>query len=141
MGVPILTFVVALAAGSVLTARWLPDTGSGPVGTIALAAVSGLVGITCALVAVHVCYLVQQLDQSASLDVSGGNPEIVSNAILSTLRDAGPVIGLAAVAYLLAPGSDDGLTASRDGAENDIGTRLQRGEDDGSKTVDLRGRS
>lgn len=107
MGVPLFILLVAFAAGAVLPARWLPDLAPGRVGGLALVVVCALLGITLALVAVHVYELVRQLDQAGSLDVSAQKPDIVANAILTTLRDIGPILGLAAATFLLAPAPEE----------------------------------
>jgi hypothetical protein len=114
MGLPILIFVVAFAIGSVLPARWLPDLASGNVSGLALIVVCGLLGMVLSLVAVHAYELVRQLNQAQALGLSGQKPDTAANAILTTLRDVGPILGLAAATYLLAPApaSEDELPAS-----------------------------
>jgi hypothetical protein len=106
MGVPILIFVVAFAVGSVGPARWLPELEDGRVGGLALTVVCGLLGVVLALVAVHAYELVRQLHQARALGLSDQKPDTIANGILETLRDAGPILGLAAVTYLLAPASE-----------------------------------
>jgi hypothetical protein len=114
MGVPILIFLVAFAVGSVVPARWLPDLAHGSVGGLALMVVCGLLGIALALVAVHVYELVRQLDQAGPLGLNDQKPDTVANAILTTLRDVGPILGLAAATYLLAPAPDESDSSQSD---------------------------
>jgi hypothetical protein len=112
MGVPILIFVVAFAIGSILPARWLPDLAPGRVGGLALMVVCGMLGMVLALVAVHAYELVRALNQAGPLGLSGQKPDTTANAILTTLRDAGPILGLATATYLLAPAPEDQLPVS-----------------------------
>jgi hypothetical protein len=113
MGVPILIFLVAFAIGSVAPARWLPDLAPGSVGGLALMVVCGLLGIALALIAVHAYELIRQLDQAGPLGLSAQKPDTTANAILTTLRDVGPILGLAAAAYLLAPAPDEDQPSQR----------------------------
>jgi hypothetical protein len=114
MGVPILIFVVAFAVGSVAPARWLPDLADGRVGGLALIVVCGLLGMVLALAAVHIYELVRQLQQARALGLSAQKPDTIANAILTTLRDAGPILGLAAAVYLLAPAPEEELPEAAD---------------------------
>jgi hypothetical protein len=109
MGVPILIFLIAFAAGSVATAGLLPDLAEGRVAGIALLVVAGLAGMALALVAVHVYEIVRQLDNAGALEVAGSKPDVVANGLMTMLRDIGPILGLAAAVYLLAPGGEDDL--------------------------------
>jgi hypothetical protein len=107
VGVPIFIFVLAFAVGSVLPARLLPALAEGHIAGIALLVTCGLFGMVVALVAVHVYEIVRQLDQARSLGLSNAKPDTIANGILTTLRDAGPILGLAAAVYLLAPAPDE----------------------------------
>jgi hypothetical protein len=109
MGVPILIFLIAFAAGGVAAAGVLPELAEGRVAGVVLLVVAGLAGMTLALVAVHVYQIVRQLDNAGTLGVVGSKPDIVANGLMAMLRDIGPTLGLAAAVYLLAPGREDDL--------------------------------
>jgi hypothetical protein len=109
MGVPILIFLVAFAAGGVAAAGVLPDLAEGRVAGIALLVVAGLAGMSLALVAVHVYEIVHQLDNAGTLGIAGAKPDVVANGLMAMLRDVGPILGVAAVVYLLAPRREDDL--------------------------------
>jgi hypothetical protein len=106
VGVPILIFVVGFVVGSALPARWLPDLGEGQVAGVAFLVVCGLVGMVFALVALHVYEIGRQLDSASSLGVDNAKPDVIANGLLAMLRDIGPIFGLAAAVYLLAPTPD-----------------------------------
>ena len=106
MAVPIVIFVVGFVVGSALPARWLPDLGEGRVAGVAFLVVCGLVGMVFALVALHVYEIVRQLDTANSLGVGNAKPDVIANGLLEMLRDIGPILGLAAAVYLLAPAPD-----------------------------------
>jgi hypothetical protein len=113
MGLPILIFLVAFAAGGVAAAGVLPDLADGRVAGIALFAVAGLAGMAVALVAVHVYEIVRQIHDAGALGAAGSKPDVVANGLMAMLRDIGPIVGLAAAVYLLAPRRDDDLAARR----------------------------
>jgi len=106
MGVPIVIFVVGFVVGSALPARWLPDLDDGRVAGVAFLVVCGLVGMVFALAALHVYQIVRQLDSASSLGVVNAKPDVIANGLLAMLRDIGPILGLAAAVYLLAPALD-----------------------------------
>lgn len=118
MAIPILIFVVGFGAGSALPARWLPDLGEGRVAGVAFLVVCGLVGMVFALVALHVYEIVRQLDSASSLGVANAKPDVIANGLLAMLRDIGPILGLAAAVYLLAPepDQDESFGAPAEGA-------------------------
>jgi hypothetical protein len=108
MGVPILIFLIAFAVGSVATAGLSPDLGQGRVAGIALLVVAGLAGMTVALIAVHVYAIVRELDHVGTLGIAASSkPDVVANGLMAMLRDIGPIVGLAAAVYLLAPARED----------------------------------
>ena len=107
MALPILILLVALVVGAVLSARWLPELAEGRVAGIALLVTCGLTGMVLALVAVHVYEIGRQLTSASSLGVTNAKPDVVANGIMTMLRDVGPILGLAAAVYLLAPAPDD----------------------------------
>jgi uncharacterized membrane protein YhaH (DUF805 family) len=104
VAVPILVFVISLAAGAALTARWLPDLGNGRIPETAFWVTCGLAAVAFALVAVHVYEIVRLLNSASVGGIGNATPDIVASGITDTLRDAGPILGLAAVVYLLAQG-------------------------------------
>ncbi|HTP22829.1 MAG TPA: hypothetical protein VMJ65_24700 [Solirubrobacteraceae bacterium] len=107
MGVPILIFLIAFGAGGVAAAGLLPDHADGRVAGIALLVIAGLAGMTLALIAVHVYEIARQLDNAGTLGISGSKPDVVANGLMAMLRDIGPIVGLAAAVYLLAPGREN----------------------------------
>ena len=107
MGVPILIFLLAFAVGAAATPAVLPDLADGRVAGIALFVVAGLAGMTLALVAVHVYEIIRQLDNAGSLGIASARPDVVANGLMAMLRDIGPILGLAAAVYLLAPAPED----------------------------------
>ena len=115
MGVPILIFLIAFAAGGIAAAGLLPDLAGGRVAGIALLVVAGLTGMTLALVAVHVYEIVRQLDNAGALGITGSKPDVVANGLMAMLRDIGPILGLAAAVYLLAPAPEDDLPSVQSG--------------------------
>jgi hypothetical protein len=100
---PILIFLAGFLAGAIAPARWLPDVGDGRVAGLAFLLICGLLGIVVALVAVHVYEIVRQLNNATVLGLGGEKPDVVANGITTTLSQIGPVLGIAAVVYLLAP--------------------------------------
>jgi hypothetical protein len=109
MAVPILVFLVALVVGAVLTARLLPDLAEGRVAGIALLVICGLTGMVLALVALHVYEIGRQLNSASSLGIANSKPDVVANGVMAMLRDIGPILGLSAAVYLLAPAPDEDL--------------------------------
>jgi hypothetical protein len=101
--IPIVIFVVCLGAGVIASAQWLPDLADGPVGGIALFVVCGLVGTALAMVGLHIYSIVQALDQIGEGVKAVGKGEIVASGLADLSWEAGSVIALAAVVYLLAP--------------------------------------
>jgi hypothetical protein len=73
---------------------------------LAFVVVCCLVGIALALVGVDVYEIVRDIDRTT--DVGGvGKADILAGGLSSILRDVGPVIGLAAAVYLLAPAKNE----------------------------------
>ena len=107
MSTPILIFVAGFLVGAIAPARWLPDVGDGRVAGIAFLLICGLLGMVVALVAVHVYEIVRQLHNAAALGLAGEKPDVVANGITTTLSQIGPVLGIAAAVYLLAPAPDE----------------------------------
>jgi hypothetical protein len=109
MGVPILIFLITFAAGGIAAAGLLPELAEGRVAGVALLVVAGLAGMTLALIAVHVYEIVRQLNNAGTLGITGSKPDVVANGLMAMLRDIGPILGLAAAVYLLAPGGEDDM--------------------------------
>jgi hypothetical protein len=102
MLIPIAIFVVCLCAGVAGSARWLPPLAEGPVGGLSFFAVCGLLGAGLALVGLQISSIVEQLDRL------GGGFGVSKQAVLRSglqelLLEAGLLLGLALVVYLLAP--------------------------------------
>ena len=110
MAVPILICLVALAAGALLAARWLPDLGDTRTTLIAFWVTCGLAGIALALIAVHVYEIVRQLNTANIGSLGNAKPDIAATGITDTLRDIGPILGLAAAVYLLAVARGEQMT-------------------------------
>jgi hypothetical protein len=53
--------------------------------------------------------IARQLNDASSLGVGNEKPDVVANGIMAMLRDVGPILGLSAAVYLLAPAPDDGF--------------------------------
>jgi hypothetical protein len=106
VAVLVLIFVATFAGGAIASARWLPPLALGRVGGLAFFAVCGLLGMSLALIGVHVYEIVRQVDQFApGLGVK--KQDLVASDLETTLRDTGPVLGLAIAVYLLGPGEDE----------------------------------
>jgi hypothetical protein len=104
MLVPVLIFVACLSAGVIVSARWLPDLDEGPVGGIAFSVTCGLLGIALALVGLHIYSIVETVDQIGG-DLSGiRKGGIVASGLGDMSWEAGSVLALATLVYLLAPG-------------------------------------
>lgn len=97
MIVPIVIFVVCFGGGAVAAANWLPDLGAGQVAGLAFFTVCGLLGGALGLVGLHVYSLINEL---GSRDLGEG--ELLAAILRNILLDAGTLVGLAAITYLLA---------------------------------------
>jgi hypothetical protein len=101
MLVPVLIFAICLSVGVIVGSRWLPDLAAGPEGGFAFFAVCGLLGAALGLVGLHVFSIVEELAKESSGNI--GKANIVAAGLISMVWEAGSVLGLAAVVYLLAP--------------------------------------
>ena len=92
-----------------------PTLGEGRVAGVAFLVVCGLVGMVFALVALHVYEIVRQLDSASSLGVGDAEPDVIANGLLATLRDIGPILGIAAAVdpSAPAPAASDRLVSGR----------------------------
>ena len=109
-GGPNCHLAVTLVAGVVLAARWLPGLGKGRADTLAFWVTCGLAGIAVSLVGVHIYEIIRQLDNANLEAVANSKPDIVATGIIDTLAEVGPIVGLSAVVYLLAPAVSRALT-------------------------------
>jgi hypothetical protein len=107
LAVPILIFLIAIVAGAAVAARWLPMLERDRVGTLAFWVTCGLAGVALALGAVHVYEVVRELNNLSGGDLGNAKPDVVATGLIDTLRDIGPVLGLGAAVYLLAPASTE----------------------------------
>ena len=100
MVVLVVVAAVCFTAGVFAATRWLPELDEGPVGAIAFFVVCGLSGAAAGLIGINVDSVVRALEREG-----GANLEtfIVTNGLVSILRDSGTIAGLALIAYLLAP--------------------------------------
>jgi hypothetical protein len=110
-------FLVALAAGWLLALRLLPALDSEPVGQLALITVSLLLGMALATVALEVYEVARELSSSVGTIPASTKPDLIAQAIATCLRDGGPLLGLAAVVYLLAPGASRTLSERARGGQ------------------------
>jgi hypothetical protein len=102
MLVLIIVAVVCFVAGVYSSSRWLPELADGPVGSVAFFVICGLSGAAIGLIGIHVDSVIRSLERSG-LGGKSFDTLIVADGLASMLRDSGTVIGLALVAYLLAP--------------------------------------
>lgn len=100
VAVPIVIFVFCVSAGVFASSRWLPDLAGGTVGGLALFVVCGLLGASLGLVGLQIYSTVRQAEVLGRI---AGSSTIVANGLSAILWQAGSLLGLAAVVYLLAP--------------------------------------
>ncbi len=99
----IVVAVGCFAAGSFGVYWWLPELAPSPSGRIAFVSVCGLVGAATALVGITVDGVVRELQKSEYGHIGRFEVAIVSSGLIDILRDAGTLVALALIAYLLAP--------------------------------------
>jgi hypothetical protein len=104
VAVPILILLVSFGGGAAVAARWLPDLRRSRIEAVAFVATCGLAGIALAVVGVHVYEIVRQLNSASAGGVGNAKADIVATGVTDTLGDAGPILGIAAVVYLLGSG-------------------------------------
>jgi hypothetical protein len=107
MLIPVVIFVGCLSAGVIAGARWLPDLDESPVGGIAFFVTCGLLGLALALVGLHLYSIVEAVDQIGGGLKVVGKGEIVASGLVSMSWEAGSVLALATLVYLLAPPSTE----------------------------------
>jgi hypothetical protein len=100
--VPAVVFVVCFFGGVWVATQWLPGLARGPVGDIAFFAICGLIGAGLGVVGLHIYLTARELNETNGLGV-GGNSRVLADGLLEILLNGGTVLGLATIAYLLAP--------------------------------------
>jgi hypothetical protein len=95
----LVVFFVCFSGGVLASSRWLPDLADGPAGGIAFLAVCGLLGAALSVIGLEV------LSTARSLEGIRGrlDSEVLTQGLVLIMRDGGTLLGLAAIAYLLAP--------------------------------------
>jgi hypothetical protein len=102
MIVPIVIFLACLGAGVTAAARWLPDLAVGPRGGLAFFVVCGLLGAAAGIIGLRIYSIANSIGEFKSL----GNGEIVADGLADMLWEAGLLLGLATLIYLLAPAAE-----------------------------------
>ena len=97
-----IVFLVCFFGGVWAAVRWLPELAPGPVGDVAFFAICGLIGAGLGVVGLHIYLMVRELEGTNGLGL-GGNSVALASGLLEILLDGGTVLGLATIAYLLAP--------------------------------------
>ncbi len=114
-----LVFLVCFGVGLTAAANWLPDLAPGPVGGMAFRAVCLLLGAALAMVGLHTYTLIDDLGGPGSgID----EPEFLATVLRNILEDAGTLLGLAAIVYLLAPPGEE-LVEEEPGGGGDVRDR------------------
>jgi hypothetical protein len=108
MLVPALVFLACFGGGIFAATRWLPELAPGPVGGIAFFAICGLLGAGLGVVGLHTYIIVQELETigGTRFDTEGS---LLAGGLLTMMLDGGTLFGLATIAYLLAPHSDEDI--------------------------------
>jgi hypothetical protein len=106
MLVPVLVFFACFGAGVMSSARWLPDLASGSVGGLAFFAVVGLFAAALSMAGLHAYSIITELT-SRPPGFPIDKAEILASGLRNILLDAGTLVGLAGIVYLLAPPADD----------------------------------
>jgi hypothetical protein len=109
MLIPVLVFFACFGAGVMSSARWLPDLASGSVGGLAFFAVVGLISAALSMAGLHAYSIIAELT-SRPPGLGIDKAEIVASGLRNILLDAGTLLGLAGIVYLLAPPADDDET-------------------------------
>ncbi len=107
MLVPVGIFVISFAVGAYACGSTIPSLGVSRVGQISSTVVCVLLGVVAALVALHVYEIVRELNSAVVTTGVLKKPDAIGEGLETLLRDAGPVLGLAATVYLLAPTPED----------------------------------
>lgn len=102
MLIPVVIFGVCLCAGVVAGAYWLPDLVDGVVGDLAFFVVCGLLGTALALVGLRTYLIVETVDQIGGGTQGIEKSQVIATGLASMTWEAGSVLALATVVYLLA---------------------------------------
>lgn len=106
MLVPVLVFLVCFCVGVTAAARWLPDLAAGPVGGLAFFTIVGLLATALSVAGLH-CYSTIAAITNPPGGINVDKAEILAGGIRNALLDAGTLVGLTGIIYLLAPAPDD----------------------------------
>jgi hypothetical protein len=104
----VLVFLVCFGVGLTAAANWLPDLATGRVGGMAFVTVYVLLGAALGIVGLHTYSLISELRHAAS---GVSESEILAAVLRNILLDAGTLLGLAGIVYLLAPTGEEGPAA------------------------------
>jgi len=102
VAIPAAVFVVCFIGGVWASTIWLPGLARGPVGDVAFFAICGLIGAGLGVVGLHIYLTARELEGTNGLGL-GGNSVALASGLLDLLQGGGTVLGLATIAYLLAP--------------------------------------
>ena len=102
MGVPIAIFVVCFGGGAFASSRWLPELAGGLVGGLAFLVVCGLLGAALVVVGLDIYSMVENLSGSGVFSREF-NGRLLAGELTGMSWQAGSLLALAAVVYLLAP--------------------------------------
>lgn len=100
----VLVFLVCFGVGLTVAANWLPDLAPGRVAGMAFVTVCVLIGAALGMVGLHTYTLINQL---RDLPSGISEAEILASILRNTLLDAGTLLGLAGIVYLLAPPGEE----------------------------------
>jgi hypothetical protein len=108
--VPILVFLTCVTTGVVTAARRLPDLGEGTVAGLSFLVVCCLLGAALGIVGLRIYGIANGLSDSNGFFKS----EIVTQGLSSMLWEAGSILGIATVVYLLAPSAEPASRSTAD---------------------------
>lgn len=101
----VLVFLVCFGVGLTAAASWLPHLAAGRVGGMAFVTVCVLLGAALGMVGLHTYSLISELRHATS---GTSEPEILAAILRNILLEAGTLLGLAGIVYLLAPPGEEG---------------------------------
>jgi hypothetical protein len=94
---------ICFLVGAIATSRWLPELREGTGGLVALFVICGLSGAALAAAGLHIDLIVRTLESGGELGAKEYQVFAVARELTSLLLDSGVLVGLAVIAYLLAP--------------------------------------
>ncbi len=106
MVVPAALFVLTLAGGGLVASRWLPALAADRVGRLAFILVCVLLGIALAITGLEIYETVRVINRFPANIGGTAKSDLLASGLITILTDAGPLLGLAAAVYLLAPEGD-----------------------------------